>query len=286
MYSQEITRAHKAAIVIAIDQSCSMGGRMAIDGWDISKAEAVAMVAGRIIDELILRSKRDNTIRDYYDVAIVGYSDGDVYSLLDHKHDFVSVVELNKRVVPHTTYLLSHCTLRGVKNLYEDVTMWVRPRAEGDTPMYKMIVHVSDMVAAWCDEKSHRESFPPIVFNITDGEASDGDYEMLRRAARRLKQTGTNDGNTLFVNIHISSNTLRPPVIFPTEQELQETDRHAQILKDMSSVMPESFLSQVMECRNEGYNTINDTHYAMSYNASITELVAMLTIGTRSAGIR
>jgi hypothetical protein len=152
--------------------------------------------------------------------------------------------------------------------------------------MYKMIVHVSDMVAAWCDEKSHRESFPPIVFNITDGEASDGDYEMLRRAARRLKQTGTNDGNTLFVNIHISSNTLRPPVIFPTEQELQETDRHAQILKDMSSVMPESFLSQVMECRYEGYSTINDTHYAMSYNASITELVAMLTIGTRSAGIR
>ena len=72
MYSQEITRAHKAAIVIAIDQSCSMGGRMVVDGWNISKAEAVAMVAGRIIDELILRSKRDNTIRDYYDIAIVG----------------------------------------------------------------------------------------------------------------------------------------------------------------------------------------------------------------------
>lgn len=286
MYSQEITRAHKAAIVIAIDQSCSMGGRMAVDGWDISKAESVAMVAGRIVDELILRSKRDDTIRDYYDIAIVGYSDGEVYSLLGDHFGFDSVVQLNKRVVPHTSYLLSHRTLNGVKNLYEDVSLWVKPRAEGDTPMYKMITRVSEMVEAWCNEEAHRESFPPIVFNITDGEASDGDEEMLRRAAHRLKQISTNDGNTLFVNIHISSNTLHPPLIFPTERELLLTDRYAQLLKEISSVMPGQFLSHVMECRNENFGSCDTAYYAMSYNSSITEIIAMLTIGTRSAGAR
>ena len=263
-----------------------MGGRMEVDGWDISKAESVAMVAGRIIDELILRSKRDETIRDYYDIAIVGYSNGQVYSLLGENFGFESVVQLNKRDVPHTTYLLSHRTLCGVKNLYEDVSLWVQPRAEGDTPMYKMITRVSEMVEAWCYEEAHRDSFPPIVFNITDGEASDGDEEMLRRAAHRLKQIGTNDGNTLFVNIHISSNTLHPPLVFPTELELLLTDRYAQLLKELSSVMPKRFLPHVMECRNKSFSHYDTTYYAMSYNSSITELIAMLTIGTRSAGAR
>lgn len=282
MYSQEITRAHKAAIVIAIDQSCSMGGRMVVDGWNISKAEAVAMVAGRIIDELILRSKRDNTIRDYYDIAIVGYSDGEVYSLLDNDFGFAPIAQLAKREVAHTSYLLSHLTLNGVSSFYEDVSLWVKPRAEGDTPMYKMFTRVHEIVERWCLEESHRESFPPIVFNITDGEASDADEEVLRGAAHRLMQSGTNDGNTLLVNIHISSNTLHPPIIFPSEGELPLSDRYALLLKDISSVMPKQFTSQIMECRTNSYN-FADAYYAMSYNASITELIAMLTIGTRSA---
>ena len=37
MYSQEVTRRHRAAIVVAIDQSCSMSGRMTLNGWDLSK---------------------------------------------------------------------------------------------------------------------------------------------------------------------------------------------------------------------------------------------------------
>ena len=60
------------------------------------------------------------------------------------------------------------------------------------------------------------------------------------------------------------------------------TDRYAQLLKDISSVMPKQFLPHIMECRNQSYNPFGSAHYAMSYNSSITELIAMLTIGTRS----
>ena len=84
------------------------------------------------------------------------------------------------------------------------------------------------------------------------------------------------------MNIHISSNTLHPPIIFPSEGELPLSDRYALLLKDISSVMPKQFTSQIMECRTNSYN-FADAYYAMSYNASITELIAMLTIGTRSA---
>jgi hypothetical protein len=47
--------------------------------------------------------------------------------------------------------------------------------------------------------------------------------------------------------------------------------------------MPKQFLPHIMECRNQSYNPFGSAHYAMSYNSSITELIAMLTIGTRSA---
>ncbi len=284
MYSQEVTRNHRAAIVIAIDQSSSMSGRMTVDGWDLSKAETVSIVTGRLIDELILRSKRDNTYRDYYDIALIGYSNEDVYPLMGNEVKFYPITLFASQRVPRTCYSTSLTTLEGrVRTFYEDVSLWVKPRAQGDTPMCKMINRVRTLVEDWCNNEVNRESFPPIVFNITDGEASDADYNTLRNAAHRLKQTGTNDGKTLFVNIHISSNTLCPPIIFPTISEIPLATRYAHLLMDMSSIMPEELTPQIVECRDRYAPA---PYLAMGYNTSVSELIAMLSIGTRSARAR
>ena len=281
MYSQEVTRNHRAAIVLAIDQSSSMSGRMERDGWDLSKAETVAMVTGRLIDELILRSKRDDVCRNYYDIALIGYSEDKVYPLIGDELRFYPITLFASQSVARTSFRSTHATMDGtIRSFYEEVSLWVKPRAQGATPMYKMISQVSALVAEWCDNEANKESFPPIVFNITDGEASDADYETLRNAAHRLKQTGTNDGKTLFVNIHISSNTLFPPIIFPTISEIPLATRYAHLLMDMSSVMPEELTEQVVECRDRYAPA---PYLAMSYNASVSELIAMLSIGTRSA---
>ena len=280
MYSQEITRRHRAAIVIAIDQSCSMSGRMVLNGWDLSKAEVVSMVVGRLIDELILRSHRDGGYRHYYDIALLGYSGESVYSLLGNEIMFYPITILAGREVPRTTYALSYRTLRsGNHTFQEEVSLWVEPAAHGATPMYKMICAATELVAEWCAKEENSESFPPLVFNITDGEASDASYDMLRGAAHRLQNTGTSDGNTLFVNVHISSDTGHAPILFPNIHEVPLSIRHAHLLMDMSSVMPEPLHPYISECR-AGFS--KPPYIAMSYNASMSELVAMLNIGSRS----
>ena len=280
MYTQEITRCHHAAIVIAIDQSSSMGGSININNNEVSKAEVVSMVTGRLIDELILRSRRDNGYRNYYDIALIGYSKDSVYSLLGDEIAFVPITDLVHRSVRRIPYLLSFNTIsEGVRGMCEDVSMWIEPRAEGSTPMYKMINCVIELVRAWCDKEENRESFPPLVFNITDGEASDANYDMLRSAAMRLRKTGTQDGETIFANVHISSDTAHSPILFPSVLEVPLSIRHAHLLMDMSSIIPEQIHSYICNCRR---NYSQPPYIAMSYNSSISELVAMLNIGSRS----
>jgi hypothetical protein len=50
-------------------------------------------------------------------------------------------------------------------------------------------------------------------------------------------------------------------------------------MMDMSSVMPEPFHPYVRECRP---SFAQPPYFAMGYNTSMSELVAMLNIGTRS----
>ena len=283
MYSQEITRCHLAAIVIAVDQSSSMNGRVRLHRDEISKAEAVSMVVGRMIDELILRSRRDNGYRHYYDIALVGYSGDRVYPLFGDDIAFYPITMLAGHHVRRVPYMISYHTLQDeICSFCESVSLWVEPRAQGATPLYKMIKRVTALVEEWCAKEENRDSFPPLVFNISDGEASDADYEMLRSAARHLRQSGTNDGNTLFVNVHISSNTECKPIVFPTSWEIPSSLRYARLLMEMSSIVPDQLNQYVGDCRA---TYAQPPYIAMSYNTSISELIAMLNIGTRSAAI-
>ena len=280
MYSKEITRKNRTAIVIAIDQSSSMSGKMAMNGWAIPKSEAVAMVTGKLIDELLLRARRDIGYRDYYDIALLGYSEDRVYSLLGDEVAFHPITALALRSVPRQPYTLPYVTLnKGIVSICEEVSMWVKPRAQGATPMYKMITRVTQLVKEWCAREENRNSFPPLVFNITDGEASDCNYDMLRGAAARLRETGTTDGNTLFVNVHISSDTNHAPMAFPTHLEIPHSVRYAELLMDMSSIMPTRFNPYILKCRER---IAEPPYLAMSYNASMPELITMLNIGSRS----
>lgn len=280
MYSQEITRRHRAAIVIAIDQSCSMGGLMMLNGWKLSKAEVVSMVTGRLIDELIMRSCRDGRHRHYYDIALLGYSGDEVYPLFGKKIKFYPITALAEQDVEKVTYTLDYKTLNGgIIPLHDEVSLWVKPDAQGATPMYKMINSVTNLVEEWCANEENKDSFPPLVFNITDGEASDANYDMLRSAANRLRNTGTSDGKTLFLNIHISSESNRAPIVFPSALEVPIEIRHAHLLMDMSSVLPEQLYPYIGTCRTQ---ISKPPYIAMSYNASMAELATMLNIGSRS----
>ena len=175
-YTQSITRRHRTAFVLAIDQSGSMVEELEFRGRRTSKAAAVAEVANSLLSELLLRATREGEVRDYYDIAVVGYSGEGVHSLLSADETFVPVSAL-RNAVRNTRRVSIERRLPDGQPAFNEVTVseWIAPAASGQTPMYEALLYVHDPVEAWCRRPEHRESFPPLVFNITDGEATDCD---------------------------------------------------------------------------------------------------------------
>ena len=279
MYSQEITRRHRTAFIIALDQSTSMQEEVRFGRLKMSKAEAVAYTANILITELIDRSRRKDGVRNYYDIAVVGYSDDEVRMLLS-EDGFVSVKSLAERIPEAVTISFEESMPDKTTALVKHhIHPWIEPKAEGNTPMYEALLRICEMVEEWCEQEQNRQSFPPIVFNITDGEASDCDDNELRYAADMLRRTGTEDGQTLLINIHLSTDLSLPSMIFPMAEELLSANRYARLLAECSSLMPESFNAEIGELK---ISASTPPYRGMGYNASVIELLSIINIGSRS----
>ena len=100
MYTQSITRTHRTAFILLIDGSGSMSEEILFRGRRTTKAEAVASITNALLFELIERARRNDGVRDYYDIAVLTYSGNDeVYSLLPDNREMISVAELAAREV-------------------------------------------------------------------------------------------------------------------------------------------------------------------------------------------
>lgn len=283
-YTQSITRRHRTAFVIAIDQSGSMVEETTFRGRRIPKASAVAEVTNSLLSELSLRATREGEIRDYYDIAVVGYSGEGVRSLLSADETFVPVTALAAAARDTRTATIERRLPDGRPALNEmTVREWIAPAATGQTPMYEALLYVYDLVEAWCRRTEHRESFPPLIFNITDGEASDSDEEELIRIAERIRRLGTDDGRALLVNIHIASGGTAPGRIFLTEEEAAYNNRYARLLYEISSPMPPLFEEAIRSLRGD---EARPPFRGMCYNASITELLSILNVGSISVNLQ
>lgn len=284
MYSQSITRTHRTAFVVLVDGSGSMGEEILFRGIRISKAKAVSMIANELLFELIERARRTEGIRDYYDVALYGYSgDNEVRSLLDGGDEMISIDELARRPHGMTRQTLELRLPDGSAALREMQTPeWIAPHAAGNTPMIEALRTARDLVARWIAREENYQSFPPIVFNITDGEASDCDREALLDIASQIRSLRTAEGEVLLVNIHISSNTLVPSCTFPASSEELAGNRYATLLYEASSPMPSHFEPLICEMKQ---HWAKGPFRGMSYNTSIHELALMLNIGSISIPI-
>ncbi len=80
-----------------------------------------------------------------------------------------------------------------------------------------------------------------MVFNITDGEATDCDDDELRAVADRSNRSRTADGNVLLINIHIAAGDAARHVFFPRPTKPSYPNRYAALLYDCSSPMPAVF---------------------------------------------
>lgn len=281
MYTQSITRNHRTAFILAIDGSGSMVESIRFRGRQTTKAEAVATVTNDLLFELIERARRSDGVRDYYDIAVIGYSgDDEVASLLPGGDGLIPVSVLASRPIPMRTETIEHRLPDGSIALREIPSpAWIEPRAAGQTPMYEALRRVREIAAQWTSRAENAESFPPVVFNITDGEATDCDETELRAVSDQIKALRTTDGNVLLINIHIAAGDSERVVFFPEAGEANYTNRYAALLYDCSSRMPAVFDEAIRAAKGPG---AVPPFKGMSYNASAAQLVAMLNIGSIS----
>ena len=323
MYTQSITRSHRTAFFLAIDCSGSMAEPIHFRGGCKAKSEVVATIANELLFELIERARRSDGVRDYYDIAVLGYhGDDEVTPLLADRAAMHTVCELaameprirtelleyrlpdggiSLREIPTPcwvepraegqtpmcealrrirTELLEYRLPDGGISLREIPTpCWVEPRAEGQTPMCEALRRIRDLAAEWVLRPENAESFPPVVFNITDGEATDCDGEELRTVAEQIRSLATADGNVLLVNIHIATAADMRPLLFPEPSEEHYANRYASLLYDCSSTMPEPFHAAIRELKGAG---ALPPFRGLCFNASAAELVSALNIGSIS----
>lgn len=151
MYTQSITRSHRTAFFLAIDCSGSMAEPIHFRGGCKAKSEVVATIANELLFELIERARRSDGVRDYYDIAVLGYhGDDEVTPLLADRAAMHTVCELAAMEPRIRTELLEYRLPDGGISLREIPTpCWVEPRAEGQTPMCEALRRIRDLAAEW-----------------------------------------------------------------------------------------------------------------------------------------
>ena len=159
MYTQSITRNHRTAFILAIDGSGSMAESILFRGRCMTKAEAVATITNDLLFELVERARRSDGVRDYYDIAVVGYSgDDEVRSLLPGGEDLVPVSALAAQEMPVHTEVIEHRLPDGSIALREiPAPAWIKPLSAGQTPMCEALRRVRDIAASWTSRTANAE---------------------------------------------------------------------------------------------------------------------------------
>ncbi len=271
-YERRVDRTHPSALVFMVDQSASM--REKLSGAEASRSEAVADQINGLLYELVQKCTKTlgELPRPYFAVSVVGYGTDSggrpmVGSALSG--------QLTSQPWAWSGDLAQHplrleerhrATPTGPQRYVTPI--WVEPKGEGGTPMCKALDYAGRLVKPWCDQ--YPESFPPIVINLSDGEATDGDP---LEWARRLTSLQTADGNVLFFNLEIGG-TGTPSLFAPTPPA--GASQQTRLLFEMSSVLPPFMLDIA---RSQGFE-VGPGARGFGSNADFRSVVTFLNVGT------
>lgn len=277
-YTVEISRANPTCFVFLLDQSTSMIDPMAVGETPKRKADAVADALNRLLFELSLKCAKEEGVRDYFHIAVLGYGAqvGSAFGGALAGRDLVPLsqvadnplrVEERAKKVPDGAGGLVETTAR--------FPVWVDPVANGGTPMSQALGAAVALVERWVSDRPG--CFPPIVINLTDGESTDGDPSA---PASRLRALATADGPVLLFNLHVSGGQSAP-VVFPSADGGMPDD-FARLLFNMSSPLPPHMQAYAA---SQGI-AVSEGSRGFVFNADITSVVQFLDIGTRASDLR
>jgi len=273
-YTAEISRANPTCFVFLIDQSSSMlepfAGRD-----DKQKADGVADAINRLLQNLAIKAAKSEGIRDYFYVGVIGYG-GRVGSglggpLAGQQLVPISAIADNPIRVEQRTRKVDD----GAGGLVEQsfkFPVWFEATATGRTPMCQALGLAQQWIGGFI--RRFPACYPPLVLNITDGMATDGDP---LPPAKALMELATSDGTVLVFNAHVSAKPARP-VEFPAGED-GLPDNFSRLLFRMSSPLPPKVLEAA---RADGF-PVGLGARGFVFNADLVSVVRFLDIGTRVA---
>jgi hypothetical protein len=279
MYSAEISRKNPGCFIFLLDQSASMedpfGGSA-----ERKKADELATIVNKLLHNLSIRCAKGDSIYDYFHVAVIGYGqDTVVKSAFDGQltgKDLVAISELaNNPLRIEDRVKKADDGNGGLVEQTVKFPLWFEAKHAGGTPMASAFKMAAEIVQRWVAE--HPKGFAPIVINITDGEATDGDP---LPEARALCSLGSDDGATLLFNIHLSSETGNPVELPASDEGL--ADKFAKQLFEMSSALTPFMISRAKELGMPA----GDGARGFVFNAQPVQVIQFLDIGTRPANLR
>ena len=259
-----ISSTNPCLIIYLLDQSGSMADKFG--NASHSKSVELANSINDVIYEVGLRCiGSGGELKNRFELAIIGYGKDS-----DKVQSGWEGQLTNKWVV-------------SIKNIFDyplgqdnDKPIWIRPYAIGSTPMTKAFENARRLCNDWISWGNHKECHPPIIINITDGEATDSgnNFNSLKNEAEQLKRIATNYGAVNILNIHISSRS-GDRVLFPNDIS-NVNDKFAKLLFDMSTPLNENMIRLAQQ---KGYN-IQDNGKGYVFNGNATDLINFLNIGT------
>src|SRR5215831_6559273 len=164
-YQADISRSNPGCFLFLIDQSGSMADPFA-GGTGHSKADELATIINRLLASLVIRCSKDEGVRNYFDVGVIGYG-ANVKHALQIASDTTPIVPISH--LANTPLRVEDRTQKipdGAGGLVEQTVkfpIWVDPHANGGTPMTEALSQGRQALSTWVQQ--HSSAFPPVVFN-------------------------------------------------------------------------------------------------------------------------
>ena len=279
-YAADISRNSPGCFLFLVDQSGSMSDSLGGEP-NSTKRDGAADAVNRVLDAISQRCSQGMDIRDYFHVGIITYTTDNAGNTqletplpgTTPEQPFLSISQVVDAAEVEERQVKESDGAGGIVEVTRKFPVWLRPRAGYGTPMCAALTAASTALSDWTTQ--HQDSYPPMLINITDGEAGDGDPVAW---SQQIMELETNDGNVLVYNVHLSGMSAAP-VQYPSDESDVTIDEYARQMFRMSSVFPDS----VVEMASTMGLPVTQGSRGYVYNADMVSLVQFLDIGTRAA---
>lgn len=277
LYRQEISRATPGCLVFLLDRSDSMKEQWGQTGMTLADGASAAI--NNLLWELSLMcTDRDGSHKHYFDIAVIGYgirSDGQ----FGVESAFGGALS-GRYLVSSTDVAENPLGIREFQTPDGPVRkpVWVEPMHGYATPMCAAFDMAGSLVFDWVQQ--HPTSFPPVVFNITDGVVTDSPYSqppiLAGDLVHQLKTLSTANGSTLLFNVFLSPYATVDRVFLPnTPQGLPVPGPE---MFEWSSVLPAPMIEAA--AGRLGI-TVAPGARGLAFNAAPEQLTNLLDIGSK-----